>query len=446
MVTSSSRRILFANVPADGHFNPLTGLAVFLKEKGYDVRWYSSSIYAEKLRRLGIPHYPFTRAKEINTSNFQEHFADRDKIRGKIGKLNFDMEHFFIRRGPEYFQDILSVYETFPFDLMIADCLFTGIPFVKEKMNIPVFAIGVVPLMETSQDLAPSGLGMQPSQTVPGKMKQAFLRWFADNVLFRRSAKIMHGIFDEYLVPHNGENVFDTVVRKSTLLLQVGTPGFEYRRSDLGENIRFIGSLLPHENKADRQAWFDHRLNTFERVLLVTQGTVEKDMNKLLVPALDAFRNTNYLVVVTTGGSGTAELRNRYPEANIIIEDFIPFRDIMPYADVYISNGGYGGVTLAIDHHLPLVVAGVHEGKNEINARIGYFKIGIDLRTESPRPKQLFDAVEKVLGDPAYRHQVQELSREFKNYDPYQLTEGYIREVMLTSMNRKRMHREPSVY
>jgi len=32
-------RSLFANVPADGHFNPLTGLAKFLQKQGHDVRW-----------------------------------------------------------------------------------------------------------------------------------------------------------------------------------------------------------------------------------------------------------------------------------------------------------------------------------------------------------------------------------------------------------------------
>ena len=50
-----SKRILFANVPADGHFNPLTGLAVHLKNCGYDVRWYSSSMYKHKIEKMDIP-------------------------------------------------------------------------------------------------------------------------------------------------------------------------------------------------------------------------------------------------------------------------------------------------------------------------------------------------------------------------------------------------------
>jgi UDP:flavonoid glycosyltransferase YjiC (YdhE family) len=38
-------RIMFACVPADGHFNPLTGLAVALAEAGCDVRWYTAVKY-----------------------------------------------------------------------------------------------------------------------------------------------------------------------------------------------------------------------------------------------------------------------------------------------------------------------------------------------------------------------------------------------------------------
>jgi UDP:flavonoid glycosyltransferase YjiC (YdhE family) len=105
------------------------------------------------------------------------------------------------------------------------------------------------------------------------------------------------------------------------------------------------------------------------------------------VPTLEAFKGTDCLVIATTGGSRTAELKARYPQENFIIEDFIPFNDVMPYASVYVTNGGYGGVMLGIENHLPLVVGGVHEGKNEINARVGYFKLGINLGTEKPKKR-----------------------------------------------------------
>ena len=73
-------KILFANVPADGHFNPLTGLAVHLKSIGCDVRWYTSNKYAEKVNRLGIPFYGLDKAVDISADNDLENiFPERKK-------------------------------------------------------------------------------------------------------------------------------------------------------------------------------------------------------------------------------------------------------------------------------------------------------------------------------------------------------------------------------
>lgn len=426
----AGKKILFANFPADGHFNPLTGLAVHLQELGCDVRWYTSSIYAEKLQRLQVPHYPFKLAKDINSENLEEVFPERSKIKGQIRKLNFDMIHAFILRGPEYYADLVEIYKGFPFDVLVADCAFTGIPFVTDKMNIPVISIGVFPLMETSKDLAPPGLGMAPSYHFFGRIKQAFLRFITDKIFFSKPNKVMREVLGKYGVDHMNMNIFDLMGKKSSLLLQSGTPGFEYYRSDLGRNVRFIGSLLPYQSRKQRAPWFDERLNQYDKIVVVTQGTVEKNAEKILVPTLEAFKNSDTLVIATTGGTGTAELKKRFPQDNLIIEDFIPFADIMPYADAYITNGGYGGVLLGIENQLPLVVAGIHEGKNEINARIGYFKLGVNLKTEWPRPAQMKKAVEDVISNDIYRDNVIKLGREFNGYKPNELCAYYVKDIL----------------
>ncbi len=102
----------------------------------------------------------------------------------------------------------------------------------------------------------------------------------------------------------------------------------------------------------------------------------------------------------------------------------------MPYAHAYITNGGYGGVMLGIENELPLVVAGVHEGKNEICARVGYFNLGINLKTERPSPAQLRQAVEKLTGNAMYKNNVKKLSQEFARYKPNELVAQYVSEVL----------------
>ncbi|MGB8193979.1 MAG: glycosyltransferase [Chitinophagaceae bacterium] len=423
------KKILFANVPADGHFNPLTGLAMHLKSIGCDVRWYTGKLYADKVKALDIPYYPFKKALDFDPETFDQDFPERNKIKSVIGKLNFDLINIFILRGPEYYTDIVEIYKDFPFDLMIADIAFSGIPFVKEAMGIPVISISVFPLVETSKDLPPTGLGMHPSTSFFGRRKQDFLRFLCDKVLFRKPNKVAKKVLGAYNIKADGI-VFDIHVKKSTLVLQSGSPGFEYNRSDLGKNVRFIGALLPYSKKRQQAPWYDKRLEQYRRVILVTQGTVEKDEKKLLVPTLEAFKNTDYLVIVATGGSGTQALRTKFPQHNFIIEDFIPFGDVMPYCNVYITNGGYGGVMLGLENNLPMVVAGVHEGKNEINARIGYFKLGVDLRTEFPTAAQVRTGVEKVMANKEYKRNVERLKLELSTYNPQLLCEKYVLEIL----------------
>ncbi len=130
---------------------------------GYDVRWYTSETYSDKLRKLGIPHYPFNRAFDFSGGEPDDVFPERAKHKSQVSKLNFDLINVFILRATEYFEDIQEIYQEFPFDLVIADVAFGALPFVREKMHIPAIAIGVVPLTETSRDLGPASLGLTPA-------------------------------------------------------------------------------------------------------------------------------------------------------------------------------------------------------------------------------------------------------------------------------------------
>lgn len=424
------RKILFANFPADGHFNPLTGLASHLKSLGHDVRWYTGKGYEEKVRKLGVGYYPFEKATDFTQVHFDEQFPKRATLKSQVSKLKFDLEHAFILQSPKYYEDIRQIHKEFAFDLLIADIAFTGIPFVREKLHKPVLAIGVLPIAETSRDLPPSGLGQTPSNTLLGRARQRVMRVVADQLIFRGPNRVLRRVFQEHGIKQESGNLFDTLYKKSTMVLQSGTPGFEYIRSDLSRNIRFIGPLLPHKKTQTQPFAYEAKARQYEKVILVTQGTVEKDPEKIIVPTLEAFKDTNCLVIATTGGSQTQQLKARYPQANIVIEDFIPFSEVMPFADVYVTNGGYGGVMLGIENKLPLVVAGIHEGKNEINARVGYFKLGINLNTELPKPEQLRKSIDEVLHNPVYKKNVAKLSLEFRQYNPQLMCERYVAEVL----------------
>ncbi|MEO6356926.1 MAG: nucleotide disphospho-sugar-binding domain-containing protein, partial [Ferruginibacter sp.] len=319
--------------------------------------------------------------------------------------------------------------------LVVADIMSFCIPLIKATFHVPVIAAGIIPLMETSASLPPAGLGLVPTNTMAGKIKQRVLHAITNALVFKKVNRIFREIISDYGVQAPAGNVFDILYRSADVVLQSGTPGFEYNRSDMSPNIHFTGPLLPYRT-AVKASWFDERMAVYNKIILVTQGTVEKDINKILIPTLEAFKNSDTLVIATTGGSHTAALKSKYDCNNIIIEDFIPFADVMPFANAYITNGGYGGVLLSVQHHLPLVVAGVHEGKNEICARVGFFKLGINLQTETPSPVQIKKAVEKVLTDATYLQNVKRLGNEFATFNPNTIFTDAVK--MLVQKNKTR--------
>ena len=66
----------------------------------------------------------------------------------------------------------------------------------------------------------------------------------------------------------------------------------------------------------------------------------------------------------TAGGgamefSAPAELRERFPQPNVVIEDSINYDDLFAHADVlFVTTGGFGGVLSAMSHGVPVVTAG----------------------------------------------------------------------------------------
>lgn len=425
-------KILFANIPADGHFNPLTSLAVRLQSAGHDVRWYTGPSYVPKVQQLGIPHFPFRKAKEVTVHNIDEVFPERRHIRNHIRKINFDICNYFILRAEEFFEDIRDINEQFNFDLLIADSAFTGTTLTAAKLRKKIVVVGVYPLQVSSRDLGPTIMGLPPFSSAFGKMAQRFLKWTVDNVLLRAPNQMMRRLHEKHGVDMGNTNIFDAQLRAASLWLQSGAPCFEYHRSDLSGKIRYIGPLLPAAKNAGTELGFEEKIAAHKKLILVTQGTFEQDSRKLIIPTLEAFKGSEYLVVATTAGANTEALREAYPQSNIIIEDFIPFDAIMPYADVFVSNGGYGGVMYSICHELPMVVGGIHEGKNEICARVGHFKLGVNLRAERPSAQRLKAAVETVLSDENYRANTTAMAQQFAHYRPQQLCTRLVEELAAT--------------
>jgi UDP:flavonoid glycosyltransferase YjiC (YdhE family) len=66
---------------------------------------------------------------------------------------------------------------------------------------------------------------------------------------------------------------------------------------------------------------------------------------------------------------------------------------------------------------IPLVAAGLTEDKADVNARVAWSGVGINLATNEPTPQALRAAVRTVLDTPNYRSRASLMAAEFEAMD-----------------------------
>jgi UDP:flavonoid glycosyltransferase YjiC (YdhE family) len=199
--------------------------------------------------------------------------------------------------------------------------------------------------------------------------------------------------------------------------LQLTAPSFEFPRRKLPASVHFVGAPPIIPNQAPLPPWA-HELDGSRKVVLVTQGTLSNfDFSQLVAPALAALANEpDVLVVVTTGGRSFDAIPGLVP-SNTRLATYLPFEWLLPKVDVLVTNGGYGSVNQALSFGVPLVTAGLTEDKADVNVRVAWSGVGINLATNSPTPQALRKAVRAVLENPIYRSRVSSMAEEYSGID-----------------------------
>jgi hypothetical protein len=138
-----------------------------------------------------------------------------------------------------------------------------------------------------------------------------------------------------------------------------------------------------------------------DKVVLVTQGTVANyNFELLIAPTLAALANESDVLVVATAGGCTVEAIPGAIPSNARLASYLPFEWLLPRVDVLVTNGGYGSVNQAMSFGIPLVTAGMTEDKADVNARVAWSGVGLNLATNEPTPDALRAPSVPCLIDP----------------------------------------------
>jgi UDP:flavonoid glycosyltransferase YjiC (YdhE family) len=411
-------KVLLASQAIAGHFNPMTGIGVRLKDEGHEVGWYTGGTLAGKLGELNIVHYPFDRAIEHTADNLPELYPQRAKLKGPMA-IRFDGERIFASNITNFFEDIRDVQGLFPFDAVVMDSSMFVQRLVSVMLGKPVVSFVAIGNMESDPLVPPMFFGFTPARTPAQRILHAGARLVSEQFVTKPARVSYVRQLEGYgLHTDRGVPITDEPYLWSDAVIQTGTASLDFPRLHNNPKVRYVGALLPHRGGSAPETSAAAAGSPRARTVLVTQGTVDnKDPAKLMIPTIEALKDTDCLVIVATGGAGTAELRRRYPQPNVIIEDFVDFARALPSTDAFVTNGGFGGVLLSLSHGVPVVAAGLNEGKSDVNARVEYAGVGVNLKTETPTAAAIRSAVETVLGDPSWRARAQAMRGQFEAED-----------------------------
>jgi len=412
--------IVIAATPAYGHVAPLRPIAADLVRRSEQVTFLTSSGFRDSIEETGARFAALPGEADFDIAKLVAQHPERAKLEPGPEAMSWDLTHVFIKPIPlqhAALQELLAEHDGEPVVVLHDTSYLGAMPMGLGAPGIrpvAVIGIGIVPLTMSSIDTGPFGLGLPPDASPEGRARnieanRAVQGAFA--AVQSLAAETVRSTGAARELPF----FLDAAVTVPDRYLHLSIEDLEYPRSDAPASLRFVGAV-PDERSTrpvPLPKWWPE-VEAADRVVVVTQGTLANhDLTELIEPTLEALADLDVLVVATLGRD--AQLAD--VPANARIAEFIPFAELLPRASVLVSNGGYGGVQQALQHGVPMVLAGQSEDKAEVTARTAWAGAAINLATQRPAVADIRKAVKSVLDTSAYKERAVHLSEQYGKHD-----------------------------
>ena len=426
-------KYLLAATPMPGHADPVIAAAAGLVARGHEVVVYTGSLFRAAAERSNAGFVPLAPEIDIDYRDIDSRFPERAALPPGPAQMLWGMRHLFADAIFAQHRGLCDILRGFAADAILADMLFMGtLPLLLGPRGArPVVAhLGISCLALSGAEVAFFGSGLPPARTDQQRFRNEALTTYMRRQVFSGVQTYINDVLRSCGASNLPCFITDAVVTLPDAYFQLGVPALEYTRA-LPSGIRFIGTLPVPAQIFEPPVWWgdvEQARAAGRSIVLVTQGTIASaDLGQLVIPTLRAFAQADVLVIAITSGADPQPIAATAPP-NSRIARFIPYTAVLPQIDLLITNGGFGGVLLALAHGVPLLVAGDSEEKPEIAARIAHAGVGINLATSQPDARLIAAAACEILGNQAYRARVGAVARELGIIDAVGVIEAVLAE------------------
>lgn len=447
MEQASKPVIVACTFPADGHTAGLVQISAFLVQKGFTVYFIGGTDFHDAIQHAGAQHI------EIDRETTEQRDVPPPPAPG-MGRIAWGVKYIFLdaasnnhRAARKCLED---VREKHPGNqvILLQDSLFCGLlpfflgaPLPAGYEKFPrVISFHTTFNFMISEDLPPFYAGETPESS-PDQVYKERVKALNDGLLVEAEHVNQHA--DSLFKPLGATRSLtgwlpSELMELCDVTLLPYSPSMDYPRSDLSPKLKFIGGmpLKPISTTFAYPAfWSEIQANAAlapesperKKVVFTTQGTVSSDIVKLVKPCIEALSSRDDLIVVAVLGKRGATVPEGFSiPANTHIVDYLPYDAMLPYTDVFVFNAGFGGFMHSVMNGVPMVVAGTAADKIEVSARAEWCGVAVNLKTDAPSVEAIHKAVDKVLGDPAYKKRAMQLRDENLRSNPLEAIENII--------------------
>ena len=372
-------RIAWFSIPAYGHTNPTIGVVKELVSRGHEVYYYSFNQFKDVIEDAG--------AQFISCDEFDVGLEQKPDMAERIGKDMVLSTQVIVNATLSMDEKLEKDMAKIKPDVIVADSVAYWGKLIAMKLGIPfvssttTFAFN----KESAAIMKPSG--------------KELLKMMLD---IPKTKKLLKPLRDK---GYPAENILTIIQNDNDTTTVVYTSKmFQPHADSFSDRYTFVGAI-----PKDARESFN---KTKDKLVYIALGTVDNKHPDFYKNCIEAFRGTDYQVIMSVGKETDLSSFNDVPE-NVEIYAFVDQVAVLKEADVFLTHCGMNSASESLYFGVPLVLFPQTPEQGGVANRIE--ELGAGKKLTDTNPSSIKKCVEDVLLDSSYRERAKELGDSLKN-------------------------------
>jgi MGT family glycosyltransferase len=233
------------------------------------------------------------------------------------------------------------------------------------------------------------------------------------------------------LMKENGlktSGIEDVFLNKENLNIVFTSKFFQPLGDAFGGTFHFVGTSIYDRREGEINLGKD------KKIIYISLGTIHNDDLKFYKSCVEAFKDSNFTVVMSIGHRFSHEDLKNIPN-NFIVKNYIPQLEVLKKASVFISHGGMNSVNESLYFGVPLIVIPQTDEQKLNGIRVKELGGGFLLSKTKITKNLIFKAVTKVMVNKKFSENAKKIGNSFKTSGGYEraasLIDEYIKHKMV---------------